>query len=190
MAVSKRTRYEVLKRDAFTCRYCGGGAPDVELTVDHVVPVALGGDDKPDNLVAACRDCNAGKASTKPDDTTVADVSEHAERWSRALRAAGEALYAKTDDEAKILESFWSVWSRYTAWHGSHHELPENWESATLAWWYAGVPENMIVEAAGIALNARNVNSSDRFRYFCGVCKRRAAEVQAMAEKMIRDGDI
>jgi 5-methylcytosine-specific restriction endonuclease McrA len=39
MAVSKRTRYEVLRRDNHACRYCGGIAPDVILTVDHVTPV-------------------------------------------------------------------------------------------------------------------------------------------------------
>lgn len=54
MAVSKRTRYEVLRRDNHTCRYCGGSAPDVRLTVDHVLPVTLGGSDDPSNLVAAC----------------------------------------------------------------------------------------------------------------------------------------
>ena len=40
MAVSKRTRFEVLRRDNFTCRYCR--STDNELTVDHVTPVALG----------------------------------------------------------------------------------------------------------------------------------------------------
>lgn len=38
MAVSKRLRYEILRRDEFTCRYCGRRAPDVQLTIDHVVP--------------------------------------------------------------------------------------------------------------------------------------------------------
>ena len=56
MAVSKRTRFEVLRRDNHTCRYCGQSAPDVKLTVDHVLPVALGGHDDPTNLVAACKD--------------------------------------------------------------------------------------------------------------------------------------
>ncbi|AWN05089.1 HNH endonuclease [Gordonia phage Easley] len=40
MAVSKRLRYEILRRDNHTCRYCGATAPDVPLTVDHVVPVS------------------------------------------------------------------------------------------------------------------------------------------------------
>ncbi|MFF8716201.1 HNH endonuclease [Streptomyces sp. NPDC015184] len=42
MAVSKRLRYEILRRDNRTCRYCGAGAPDAPLCVDHVVPSAAG----------------------------------------------------------------------------------------------------------------------------------------------------
>ena len=61
MAVSKRTRFEVLRRDNHACRYCGRTAPEVKLTLDHVVPVSLGGTDDPDNLVAACHDCNSGE---------------------------------------------------------------------------------------------------------------------------------
>jgi 5-methylcytosine-specific restriction endonuclease McrA len=53
----------VLKRDGFICRYCGRGAPVVELRVDHVIPKSLDGPDTIDNLVAACHDCNAGKGS-------------------------------------------------------------------------------------------------------------------------------
>lgn len=64
MAVSKRLRYEVLRRDSHTCRYCGASAPDVLLRVDHVTPVALGGTDTPENLVTACDPCNSGKSST------------------------------------------------------------------------------------------------------------------------------
>jgi hypothetical protein len=64
MAVSKRLRYEILRRDSYTCRYCGASAPDVPLRVDHVTPVALGGADHPSNLVTSCEDCNSGKSST------------------------------------------------------------------------------------------------------------------------------
>ncbi|MFE4420379.1 HNH endonuclease [Streptomyces sp. NPDC056817] len=64
MAVSKRLRYEILRRDRYTCRYCGASAPDAPMRVDHVTPVALGGTDHPSNLVAACEPCNSGKTST------------------------------------------------------------------------------------------------------------------------------
>ena len=57
MAVTKRMRFEILRRDNHACRYCGATAPDVKLVVDHVTPVALGGTDSPDNLVASCAAC-------------------------------------------------------------------------------------------------------------------------------------
>lgn len=65
MPVTKRVRFEVLRRDNHTCHYCGARAP--EVAIDHVVPVALGGSDNPENLVAACAPCNSGKSSATPD---------------------------------------------------------------------------------------------------------------------------
>lgn len=56
-------RMEVLRRDKFTCQYCGAKAPDVIIQVDHITPVSLGGTDDPDNLKTACRDCNYGKSN-------------------------------------------------------------------------------------------------------------------------------
>ena len=103
MSVSKRTRYEVLRRDNNTCRYCGGTAPDVTLTIDHVTPVSLGGSDDPSNLVAACKDCNAGKSSSNPDAALVASVSDDALRWAAALKAAAAAAVADPIDRARQL---------------------------------------------------------------------------------------
>ena len=59
---SRGTRFKVLQRDEFTCRYCGGKPPAVVLDVDHIVPVRDGGTDDLDNLVTACVDCNTGKS--------------------------------------------------------------------------------------------------------------------------------
>ena len=62
MALSVRVRFEVFKRDLFTCRYCGKHSPEVILEIDHVVPCCDGGTDDLMNLVTACWDCNRGKA--------------------------------------------------------------------------------------------------------------------------------
>ncbi len=59
--ISKKTRFEVFKRDKFTCQYCGRMSPDVILEVDHIKPVADGGTNKLINLITSCRDCNRGK---------------------------------------------------------------------------------------------------------------------------------
>lgn len=36
IAISKRVRFDVFKRDSFKCQYCGKSAPDVILEVDHI----------------------------------------------------------------------------------------------------------------------------------------------------------
>lgn len=68
--LSKKTRFEVFKRDSFTCQYCGKSAPDVILEVDHIIPVAQGGTDDLFNLVTSCRDCNRGKGKRMLSDKT------------------------------------------------------------------------------------------------------------------------
>ena len=63
--ISKSLRFEVFKRDSFKCQYCGASAPDVILEVDHIVPVAEGGENDMMNLITSCRDCNRGKGKKK-----------------------------------------------------------------------------------------------------------------------------
>lgn len=64
MAISKKLRFEIFKRDNFTCQYCGRQTPDVILEVDHISPKAKGGDDDIQNLITSCFDCNHGKGIT------------------------------------------------------------------------------------------------------------------------------
>lgn len=72
-AIGQKTKFEVFKRDNFTCQYCGRSAPEVILEVDHIKPVAEGGTNDILNLITACRDCNRGKGKTElSDDTAIA----------------------------------------------------------------------------------------------------------------------
>jgi len=64
MAITKKLRFEVFKRDNFTCRYCGRKTPEVILEVDHVIPVSKGGTDDFENLVTSCFECNRGKGGS------------------------------------------------------------------------------------------------------------------------------
>lgn len=64
-AIGKKMRFEVFKRDKFTCQYCGRKAPDVVLEVDHIKPVAEGGKNTILNLITSCRDCNRGKGKAR-----------------------------------------------------------------------------------------------------------------------------
>lgn len=82
IGITLRRRYEILDRDAHTCKYCGRNPPEVILHVDHVISQAswrekfgsltttqtiegerFQGVNDPKNLVASCSDCNLGKSS-------------------------------------------------------------------------------------------------------------------------------
>ena len=58
-------RFDILKRDHFTCQYCGRSPEkdkDVTLHVDHIHPRSKGGNDDPKNLITSCQECNLGKS--------------------------------------------------------------------------------------------------------------------------------
>lgn len=74
--IPKSIRFEVFKRDKFTCQYCGASAPDVILEIDHINPVSKGGSNDILNLVTACRDCNRGKTNKVLSDNTAVKVQK------------------------------------------------------------------------------------------------------------------
>ena len=53
-------RQAILKRDNNTCYFCG---IPTATTVDHLTPIDKGGDNHPNNLVAACSNCNYSKGN-------------------------------------------------------------------------------------------------------------------------------
>jgi 5-methylcytosine-specific restriction endonuclease McrA len=61
------SRTLVLLRDGETCQYCGCRPGRAELTLDHIVPRAQGGATSWENVVTACRPCNARKADRTPE---------------------------------------------------------------------------------------------------------------------------
>jgi len=63
--VSQKTRFDVFKRDDFTCQYCGRKSPEVILEVDHITPRSKGGSDDIGNLITSCRECNRGKSNIR-----------------------------------------------------------------------------------------------------------------------------
>ena len=62
------TRQNIFKRDNFECQYCG---TKKELTIDHVIPSSRSGAHSWQNLVAACKKCNAKKGDYTPDEASM-----------------------------------------------------------------------------------------------------------------------
>ena len=62
-------RYNVLKRDNFSCQICGITAKDgAKLQVDHIIPVSKGGKTVMSNLQTLCERCNIGKSNKTEND--------------------------------------------------------------------------------------------------------------------------
>lgn len=113
MSVSRSLRFQILRRDGHTCRYCGASAPEVKLTVDHVVPEALGGTNEASNLVTACDPCNGGKSATPPDAAHVAQVADDARRWADAMLLAADAMLedlGKRNAHRAEFDQAWIAW--------------------------------------------------------------------------------
>ena len=112
--LSKTTRFEVFKRDRFTCQYCGAKAPDVVLHVDHIRPVADEGGNDILNLVTACADCNGGKGARKLDDRSavekqrvqIEELQERREQLEMMLAWRDDAERQKVDVVDQLSERF------------------------------------------------------------------------------------
>lgn len=186
MAISKRMRYEILRRDNYTCRYCR--SVENELTIDHVLPVSLGGQDEPENLVAACRDCNAGKSSTSPTDDLVADVKQEALRWGRAIAEWNAINHAATADReawVAIFDNEWKTWTRGV--DDEHFPRPTDWRESARQFYATGLPVDEAIEAIDIACGSTKVHADNAWRYMCGVIWRKVEQMHEGARDLIAE---
>jgi len=62
----KFSRENVLRRDDFTCQYCGNQKEPRELNIDHVIPRDKSGRHCWENVVCSCIPCNTRKANSLP----------------------------------------------------------------------------------------------------------------------------
>lgn len=119
--IPKSVRFEVFKRDKFSCQYCGKSAPEVILEVDHIVPVSKGGKNEILNLVTACRDCNMGKSNREiSDDAAVVkqkqqldelqDRREQLEMMLKWRESLSDTLDAEVDSIVSIFvkNTYWT----------------------------------------------------------------------------------
>ncbi len=189
---SKRLRFEVLRRDNYTCRYCGATAPDVPLRVDAVVPEALGGSHKdPANLITACEPCNTGKASTTLDAPVVADVADNALRWAAAIRKAADDMLSDRSRRQASQTAFVEAWDTWGYGEGENRRtipLQAGWTDTVDQFLAAGLPLDVLIDCISLAMRRDRVSRSDKFRYMCGVAWRKVGELQVKA-KQITSGD-
>lgn len=182
MAVSKRLRFEIFKRDEQKCQYCGRLAPEWPMTVDHVVLVTLGGSDEPSNLVTACVDCNAGKSSVPADAPLVQGVADKALAWAEAMRIVAEERAAARTESQKLYAKFRKEWNTWKDWRGNPTPLDGGWKATIDQLLNAGLVMDDLLELIEVAMSAK---AKDTWRYFCGCCWKRLTQIQERAAAIL-----
>ena len=114
-AISKKLRFEIFKRDSFSCQYCGSSAPEVLLHVDHLKPLAEGGENDILNLITSCESCNLGKGKHPLSDHTTMEKQKKQLQELNERRAQlemmvdwKEELFSLKDEAADRVAKFWS----------------------------------------------------------------------------------
>ena len=162
-SLSKRVRFEVFKRDLFTCQYCGATPPGAVLEVDHIEPVAEGGSDDESNLVTACFACNRGKSdislSIVPE--SLADRAARVAEAEEQLAGYNAIMQAQRD---RIEDDIWSVVWALT---GETEIRRDRYQSIKM--FLTRLPLHEVIEAAELARD-RMSYSRKAFLYFCKVC--------------------
>ena len=57
-----KVRFKVLQKDGFKCVACGRASKEIQLHIDHIIPLAKEGQNVFENYQTLCRDCNLGKS--------------------------------------------------------------------------------------------------------------------------------
>lgn len=174
MAVSKRTRFEIFKRDKFCCQYCGRTPPTVVLEVDHVTAVSNGGSDDETNLLTSCFDCNRGKSNI-PLGVVVPGVAERLAR-EQEIADQVEAYNAflmdrrkKQDDDIEEIGMHW-----FNQWHKKKNRFVFGTARQTsIRTFLKYLPKAVILDAierSHAKIHVYGDNDEKCFKYFCGVC--------------------
>ncbi|MGB0867430.1 MAG: HNH endonuclease [Granulosicoccaceae bacterium] len=174
-ALSVKTRFEVFKRDAFVCQYCGAHPPAAILHVDHIIPVAEGGTNDEGNLVTSCSNCNLGEGARQLSDIPQSlneKAAETAEREEQ-IRGYAEVMAAKRE---RVEADCWSVVRIFYA----HYNGVDDEDISIRREWFGSIQRFVndlgvgeVIEAMDIALAKNHRSEYQCFKYFCGVCWRK-----------------
>lgn len=167
--LSKKTRFEVFKRDGFTCVYCGATPPKVVLHCDHVVAVANGGANDIDNLVTACDACNMGKGARE---LTVAPATVKAK--AEALQEKEEQITAYNalvaEKQRRIAQTAWIVADVFNEGWGNERGKFNAANFSSIERFVGDLSLDVLIDAARRAISKRPAHPDQAWKYFCGTC--------------------
>ena len=172
-ALSKKTRFEVFKRDGFICQYCGSHPPKAILHVDHIVPVAKGGGNEMDNLVTSCDQCNSGKGAI-PLSSVPMSLREKAARVKESeeqLAAYAEVMRAK---KHRMENDCWEVAEPFMRNFKQDWMRPQ--DLLSIRRFLESIASFDAACAMETAIGKFPYSRDKAFRYFCGICWRLVRE--------------
>ena len=168
MSVSKKTRFEVFKRDGFRCAYCGRTPPEIVLEVDHVDPKYNGGSDSIDNLLSACFDCNRGKKHIPLDkipgtlSENIEVIREREEQISEHQKLLNSIERRVKKDIKDVCKAFKDAFPNYT--------LKPKFQQVSIRGFLEHLPKDEVIAAMRQATMKRYDDRDAAAKYFCGIC--------------------
>jgi len=165
--LTKKTRFEVFKRDSFQCQYCGKTPPEITLEIDHINPKSKGGSNDINNLITACFDCNRGKKNIPLDKIPVSlkvnlEVLKEQEVQLKEYNKFIKKIETRRRKDAKEVNDVYEK-------HFSDWTLSNTFINISLKKFQQHLPLQFLVDAMGKSCVIMR-DKDKAINYFCGIC--------------------
>lgn len=172
--ISKRLRFEIFKRDSFTCQYCSSKPPKVPLEIDHIIAVSKGGTNEEENLITACFDCNRGKSNVELSSLPETVLTKTEKLKLAQLQYREFLKIRKKEKEIKnaLINEVEDIYSRFFP----DYEFAERFKISVKTFIdKLGIEE--VNESMEVACSKLRLNESKVLKYFCGICWNKIKEL-------------
>lgn len=175
LSITKKVRFNIFKRDLFTCQYCGKTPPAAVLEIDHIIPVSRGGVNSDDNLITSCFDCNRGKGADglEVSPELLQKKAEMLAEKEAQIKAYNRLAKSKRKREDKSIDEIQDEFQFTNPGREFTPAFRESIRSQFLPYFDSGKLSFAMSKACGVTKNSR-----DCIKYFCGICWNMRRELQ------------
>lgn len=165
--IGNKLRFDIFKRDLFTCQYCGKTPPNIVLEIDHIMPVSKGGTNNINNLLTSCFNCNRGKNKHELNqvpptlENNILVLKEKKKQYSEYLKLTKFMQDAK-EEQLRIIDN---IYEQYFP----EYELSGRFRDSSVTMFIEKLSLYVVSEAMRNACS-RVYNNNMAIKYFCGIC--------------------